>query len=68
MSCECPNIHLIIYCKKMGEPIRPAEKAALRTLHKTFGSSIWHNTIIALTFANFVDPPDPDIDEVYRAL
>ena len=48
----------------MLEPIRQAEETALQTLHTAFGSSIWHNAIIALTFANFVDPPDPDIDEV----
>ena len=55
-----PNIHLIFYCKKMMEPIRPAEKAALKNLNLTFGSSIWNNVIIALTFANYCDPPDPD--------
>ena len=57
----CSNLHLIIYCKKMMEPMRPAE---YRILNKAFGSSSWHNTIIALTFANLVDPPDPETDKV----
>ena len=26
---ECSEVHLIIYCTKMGEPIRPAEEVAL---------------------------------------
>ena len=60
----CPNIHLIIYCKKMGEPMRPAEKAALKNLNLAFGSSIWNNAIIALTFANYCDPPDPDTNVI----
>ena len=61
----CPNIHLIIYCKKMGEPIRPAEKEALKNLKSAFEeTSIWDNAIIALTFANTVEPADPDSDEV----
>ena len=64
IKAHCPNIHLVIYCKKMEEPIRPAEKTALKNLNKTFGSSIWDNVVIALTFANQVDPPDPDADEV----
>ena len=64
MQKKCPNIHLIIYCKKMGEAIRPAEKAALKSLNTAFGSSIWDNTIIALTQANLVDPSDPGMDEV----
>ena len=61
---ECPSIHLIIYCKKMGEPMRPAEKAALKNLNLAFGSSIWNNAIIALTFANYYDPPDPDTNVI----
>ena len=60
----CPNIHLIIYCKKMGDPMRPAEKEALQSLNTAFGSSIWDNTIIALTFANKIDPSSPDTDVV----
>ena len=60
---KCPNIHLIIYCKKMKEPMRPEEKAALKNLNRAFGSCIWDITIFALTFGNCVHPPDPDTDE-----
>ena len=60
----CPTIHLIVYCKMMQELIRPAEKAVLKTLTRAFGSSIWGNTIIALTFANRVQPDSETDDEV----
>ena len=60
---KCPTIHLVIYCTKMGEPVRPAENEALRNLTLTFGESIWENAVIALTFANNVQPTDPDADE-----
>ena len=33
---ECPDIHLIIYCTKMNEPIRPDEDKALHNLRYTF--------------------------------
>ena len=58
------RIHLIIYCKKMGDPMRLADKAALKNITEAFGSSIWESAIIALTFANLVDPPDPESSEV----
>ena len=47
----CPNFHLMIYCTKMGEPVRENELKALRVLHSGKG-----NMVIALTFANQVQP------------
>ena len=58
IQTTCPNIHLLIYCSKLDEPVRPAEFEALDNITKTFGMSVWDN---ALTFANMVDSPDPDI-------
>ena len=58
------QVHLIIYCKKMGDPMRLVDKAALKNITDVFGSSIWESAIIALTFANLVDPPDPESSEV----
>ena len=63
IKAKCPKIHLVIYCTKMGEPVRPAETTALNNLTSTFGNTIWENTVIALTFANNVQPVDPDTDE-----
>ena len=63
IATKCPDIHLIIYCKKMGEPIRPAEKEALNNISRAFRSTIWNDAIIALTFANTVDPPHSSIDK-----
>lgn len=60
----CLNIHLVIYCTKLGEPIRPEEEKALLNLATIFGEHILKNAIIALTFANQIEPPDPDTDEV----
>ena len=61
---KCPNIHLIIYCKEMSTPITPAEKAALKNLNTAFGQCIWNNAIFALTFADSVDPPNPEANKV----
>ena len=64
IQTTCPNIHLFIYCSKLDEPVRPAESDALDNITKTFGMSIWDNAIVALTFANTVDSPYPNIDAV----
>ena len=54
MRDKCPEIHLIIYCAKMGEPVRPEEATALENITTSFGEAIWENVVIALTFANKV--------------
>ena len=63
MQEKCPKVHLIIYCTKMGDPIRPDEEKALSNITATFGEAIWKNVIVALTFANQVDPAGPSADE-----
>ena len=60
----CPEIHLVIYCTRMDDPIRPDEDKALRNITVVFRKSIWEHVIIALTFANKMEPADPDQDEV----
>ena len=55
----CSNFHLMIYCTKMGEPVRENELKALVNLLKVKAN----NMIIALTFANQVEPADPNEDE-----
>ena len=60
---KCPRIHLIIYCTKMDEPVRPEEVATMRNLTLTFGETLWDNVVIALTFANQVQPANPGINE-----
>ena len=47
----------------MDDPVRPGEDTALRNITSTFGESIWKNVLIALTFANKVEPADPGKDE-----
>ena len=42
IQTTCPNIHLLIYCSKLDEPVRPAEFEALDNITKTFGMSVWY--------------------------
>ena len=53
------NAHLVIYCTKLQEPIRPEDISALKTLTKKCGKSFWENAVIALTFANAAAPNKP---------
>ena len=43
----------------MDDAVRPDEDKALANLTSTFGEAIWKNVVIALTFANKVEPADP---------
>ena len=52
--------HLIIYCTKLQEPIRPDDISTLKSLTKACGKSFWNNAVIALTFANAAAPSDPE--------
>ena len=53
---ECGKCNLIIYCTKMGDPIRPCEKEALKNLTLAFKGAVWEKFVIALTFANQWSP------------
>ena len=53
------KIHLAIYCTRMGEAVRPSEIKAMKNITRAFTESIWNNTVIALTFANQVEPSHP---------
>ena len=57
MAKKCPTLSLLIYCTKLGDPIRPYEKEALGNLASAFGGDVWEKFVIALTFANQVCPP-----------
>ena len=57
------KIHLVIYCTRMGDPVRPSEIEAMKNITTAFTKSIWNNAVIALTFANQVDSPNPKIKE-----
>ena len=48
--------HLIIYCTKFQEPIRPEDISTLRALTRECGKLFWENAVIALTFANAAAP------------
>ena len=51
--------HLVLYCTKLQEPIRPDDIETLKILTKECGASFWKNAVIALTFANTASPTDP---------
>ena len=57
MAKKCPTLSLLIYCTKLGDPIRQYEKEALGNLASAFGGDVWEKFVIALTFANQVCPP-----------
>ena len=57
MAKKCPTLSLLIYCTKLGDPIRPYEKEALGNLSSAFGGDVWEKFVIALTCANQVCPP-----------
>ena len=57
MAKKCPTLSLLIYCTKLGDPIRPYEKEALGNLASAFGEDVWEKFVIALTFAKQVCPP-----------
>ena len=64
MKRECKSPHLVIYCLKLDEPVRPEEVTAIKAFTKNYGAKIWENAIFAQTFANTVDPTRPGIDKV----
>lgn len=60
---KCPKIDLVIYCTVMTEPTRPSEKITIAKFNAFFGESLWKNAVVALTFANNVEPPNAEQDE-----
>ncbi len=63
---ECTGIHLLVYCLRMNtDRIEISEELAIKRLTDCFGPKIWEMSVIALTFANKVDPPtDLDTDDL----
>ena len=57
------KIHLVIYCTRMTDDLRPSEIEAMKNITRAFKKSLWNNTVIALTFANKVEPSDPDMKD-----
>ena len=57
------KIHLVIYCTRMTDDVRPSEIEAMKNITRAFKESLWNNTVIALTFANKVEPSDPDMED-----
>ena len=46
------SAHLVLYCTKLQEPVRPDDVDTLKILTKECGKSFWKNAVIAFTFAN----------------
>ena len=64
MKGECKTPHLVIYCMKLDDPIRPDDVIAIKAFTDKYGAKIWENALFALTFANQVSPTKPGADEV----
>ena len=58
---------VMIYCISMTDTrFYEADKSAIRTLTKEFGSKLWENGVVALTFANLkTKDPDEEDDLAY---
>ena len=58
---------VMIYCISMTDTrFYEADKSAIRTLTKEFGSKLWNNGVVALTFANLkTKDPDEESDLAY---
>ena len=58
---------VMIYCISMTDTrFYEADKSAIRTLTKEFGSKLWKNGVVALTFANLkTKDPDEEDDLAY---
>ena len=61
------GIDVMIYCISMTDRrFYDADKHANRTLTEVFGSKLWKNSVVALTFANFkTKDPDEENDLTY---
>ena len=62
MISECENIHLVIYCTKIGEAVRKCEEIALKHIISLFHGKV--PMVIALTFANQLIPAIPNESKV----
>ncbi len=58
---EGTDIHLLLYCHRMDtDRLHSSDELVFKSLIKRFGPKIWETSVIALTFANKVDPPEFD--------
>ena len=53
---KCPKLHLIIYCTKINEPLRPEDKKALENIRTTFTDDFWRSFVVAMTHSDQVKP------------
>ena len=59
------GIDVMIYCISMNDRrFYDADKHAIRTLTEVFGSKIWKNSVVALTFANFKTKDPDEVDDL----
>ena len=65
---KCPKLHLLIYCTKINEPLRPDDKEALENVRSTFTKDFWQNLVVAMTHADQVKPATRSIspDEHFK--
>ena len=61
IRAKCPKLHLIIYCTKINEPLRPEDKKALENIRTTFTDDFWQNLVVAMTYSDQVRPARPGI-------
>ena len=52
MRKECPEVSLVLFCKKINDRLTIDDKVAIQKLHQAFGHGFWERVVIVLTFAN----------------
>ena len=72
MKAKCTEVDLYLLCINVYESVRfnrdNREIEAIKKLTETFGSSMWENTVVALTFANQIEDKNQPMTEVKRKI
>ena len=77
MRKECPEVSLVLFCKKLNDRLTIDDKVAIQKLRQAFGDGFWERIVFIITFANnddceihderdeddpALEPPDNDND------
>lgn len=72
MKAKCTEVDLYLLCINVYESVRfnrdNREIEAIKKLTETFGSSMWENTVVALTFANQIEDKNQPMTEAKRRI
>ena len=55
MRKECPEVSLVLFCKKLNDRLTIDDKVAIQKLRQAFGDGFWERVVFIITFANKED-------------